>query len=70
MLNWFAPGTLDVLMSAPHVVTAEVDRIGIRLSGPVLRRRVTREPTRRPAFPELSKCRRRDCRSCSWPIIR
>jgi biotin-dependent carboxylase-like uncharacterized protein len=42
-LDWFAPGTLDVLMSAPHVVTADVDRIGIRLSGPVLRRRVERE---------------------------
>lgn len=42
-LDWFVPGTLDVLRSAPHEVTMDVNRIGIRLSGPLLQRSVTRE---------------------------
>lgn len=37
-LDWFADGALDALLSAPHRVTAEANRVGIRLDGPVLRR--------------------------------
>ncbi|WP_254125902.1 biotin-dependent carboxyltransferase family protein [Amycolatopsis sp. CA-230715] len=37
-LDWFAEDALTSLLSAPHRVTAEADRVGIRLDGPVLRR--------------------------------
>ncbi|GAA1981660.1 biotin-dependent carboxyltransferase family protein [Amycolatopsis minnesotensis] len=37
-LGWFADDALDALLSAPHRVTAEANRVGIRLDGPVLRR--------------------------------
>jgi biotin-dependent carboxylase-like uncharacterized protein len=42
-LDWFTEGTLGTLCSAPHQVTADLDRIGVRLSGPALRRRIERE---------------------------
>jgi biotin-dependent carboxylase-like uncharacterized protein len=42
-LDWFVEGTLDVLFSTPHQVTADLDRVGIRLTGPPLRRRIERE---------------------------
>jgi biotin-dependent carboxylase-like uncharacterized protein len=42
-LDWFIPGTWDVLTSGAHEVTANVDRVGVRLAGPVLRRRAEGE---------------------------
>ena len=37
-LDWFAPGTLEALTSAEYTVTTDLDRVGIRLAGPALRR--------------------------------
>ncbi|WP_024935066.1 biotin-dependent carboxyltransferase family protein [Actinomadura welshii] len=34
--DWFAPGALDVLFTAPFTVTSEIDRVGMRLDGPGL----------------------------------
>ncbi|MBZ5736942.1 biotin-dependent carboxyltransferase family protein [Nocardioides mangrovi] len=36
--DWFAPGALDRLCAAAYVVTADSDRIGLRLDGPPLER--------------------------------
>lgn len=36
--DWFVDGVLDVLCSAPYDVTADSNRVGMRLSGPVLER--------------------------------
>ncbi|MEO3829065.1 biotin-dependent carboxyltransferase family protein [Actinomadura sp. B10D3] len=34
--DWFVPGALDVLFTAPFTVTSEIDRVGMRLDGPAL----------------------------------
>ena len=36
--DWFAEGALAALLSEPYEVTAESDRVGMRLSGPALAR--------------------------------
>lgn len=36
--DWFAAGALDVLCGSPYTVTADSDRIGLRLDGPALER--------------------------------
>jgi biotin-dependent carboxylase-like uncharacterized protein len=41
--DWFAAGALDVLAAGPYVVTAESNRVGVRLDGPPLRHRERRE---------------------------
>lgn len=41
--DWFDSSALDALYSSPFEVTADADRVGIRLSGPVLERRNTSE---------------------------
>ncbi|WP_158886748.1 biotin-dependent carboxyltransferase family protein [Amycolatopsis anabasis] len=41
--DWFTGDALATLVSAPHEVTAESNRVGIRLDGPRLRRRRTGE---------------------------
>ncbi|OXM51960.1 biotin-dependent carboxyltransferase family protein [Amycolatopsis alba] len=35
---WFAPGALSTLVSSGYVATSDVDRVGVRLEGPVLSR--------------------------------
>ncbi|MFC3451444.1 5-oxoprolinase subunit C family protein [Amycolatopsis speibonae] len=35
---WFVPGALSTLVSSGYVATADVDRVGVRLDGPVLSR--------------------------------
>lgn len=42
-LDWFTEDAFDTLCSSPHQVTADLDRVGIRLSGPMLHRRIDRE---------------------------
>ncbi len=37
-LDWFDGGVLDALTSSPYTVTADSNRVGLRLDGPVLRR--------------------------------
>jgi biotin-dependent carboxylase-like uncharacterized protein len=41
--DWFAPGALAQLSTARWTVSGEVSRVGMRLDGPVLHRRVTTE---------------------------
>ncbi|MEV0402758.1 biotin-dependent carboxyltransferase family protein [Actinoallomurus sp. NPDC050550] len=41
--DWFAPEALTALCSAPYEVSVDSNRVGIRLRGPVLRRRAVRE---------------------------
>jgi biotin-dependent carboxylase-like uncharacterized protein len=41
--DWFAAGALDVLAAATYAVTAESNRVGVRLDGPPLRHREQRE---------------------------
>ena len=41
--DWFAPGALDVLLSAVWGVTPATNRVGIRLDGPSLERRTAGE---------------------------
>jgi biotin-dependent carboxylase-like uncharacterized protein len=41
--DWFAPEAVAALYSAPYTVTPQCDRVGIRLDGPALTRRVTEE---------------------------
>jgi biotin-dependent carboxylase-like uncharacterized protein len=41
--DWFAEDALATLFAEPYVVTTDSDRVGIRLDGPPLRRRVERE---------------------------
>lgn len=41
--DWFTPVAVATLLSSAYVVTAESDRVGIRLDGPPLRRRAERE---------------------------
>ncbi|GLW07950.1 allophanate hydrolase [Microtetraspora sp. NBRC 13810] len=41
--DWFAPAALGVLCGGPYEVTAESNRVGMRLSGPVLPRARTGE---------------------------
>jgi biotin-dependent carboxylase-like uncharacterized protein len=41
--DWFVPGALDLLGSAPYEVTPASNRVGLRLSGPALARAGTRE---------------------------
>ena len=36
--DWFAPSAVDALTSQPWAVTAESDRVGVRLAGPALDR--------------------------------
>ncbi|MFF5990299.1 5-oxoprolinase subunit C family protein [Prauserella flavalba] len=36
--DWFADGALEALLSEPYTVTAEANRVGIRLDGPELKR--------------------------------
>lgn len=36
--DWFVPGALEALCSAPYDVTADSNRVGMRLQGPVLER--------------------------------
>lgn len=44
--DWFVDGALDVLCGAGYDVTSEVDRVGLRLSGPpLLRARVDELPS-------------------------
>ena len=39
--DWFAPSAVDSLTSQPWAVTAESDRVGVRLAGPALDRAAT-----------------------------
>jgi biotin-dependent carboxylase-like uncharacterized protein len=39
--DWFAPSAVDALTSQPWAVTAESDRVGVRLAGPALDRAAT-----------------------------
>ncbi len=41
--DWFHPSAIDRLLSGPYLVTSSVNRIGARLEGPLLCRRITRE---------------------------
>ncbi|TDB91091.1 biotin-dependent carboxyltransferase [Actinomadura sp. KC216] len=41
--DWFTPGAMTMLTSADYAVTSEANRIGIRLRGPALPRRITTE---------------------------
>jgi biotin-dependent carboxylase-like uncharacterized protein len=41
--DWFTAEALGTLCSAPYEVTVDSNRIGIRLSGPVLRRHISSE---------------------------
>ncbi|MCI2420834.1 biotin-dependent carboxyltransferase family protein [Saccharopolyspora sp. K220] len=41
--DWFADGALTTLVSRPYEVTADSNRIGMRLDGPALERRRTEE---------------------------
>lgn len=41
--DWFTPEALTVLCSAPYQVSADSNRVGMRLTGPVLHRRITAE---------------------------
>ena len=41
--DWFTPEAYDALLSAPYEVTAASDRVGMRLTGPILRRSMTGE---------------------------
>lgn len=69
-LDWFAEDALTSLLSAPHRVTAEADRVGIRLDGPVLRRARATNSHRRREFSARCRFRLRATRSCSSPITR
>ena len=42
-LDWFVPGALDRLVGTPWTVSADVSRVGVRLDGPMLERRLTAE---------------------------
>lgn len=42
-LDWFAEGALDVLLGGVYEVTADADRVGVRLAGPVLARAAEQE---------------------------
>lgn len=41
--DWFVDGAVDALCSTPYTVTSDCDRIGMRLDGPVLTRRIPAE---------------------------
>jgi biotin-dependent carboxylase-like uncharacterized protein len=41
--DWFIPEALTVLESDPYEVTPDSNRVGLRLAGPVLQRRITGE---------------------------
>jgi biotin-dependent carboxylase-like uncharacterized protein len=41
--DWFAPAALAALCSAPYTVTAASNRVGLRLAGPLLARRIHAE---------------------------
>ncbi len=41
--DWFAPDALDQLTGSPYIVSPDVSRVGVRLDGPPLARRVTTE---------------------------
>jgi biotin-dependent carboxylase-like uncharacterized protein len=41
--DWFTPEALNVLCSAPYEVSADSNRVGLRLTGPVLHRQITAE---------------------------
>lgn len=41
--DWFVSDTLDVLASSTWTVSADASRVGVRLDGPALRRRLTQE---------------------------
>ena len=41
--DWFAPDALDRLTGSPYIVSPDVSRVGVRLDGPPLARRVTAE---------------------------
>ncbi|MBI5088609.1 MAG: biotin-dependent carboxyltransferase family protein [Actinobacteria bacterium] len=42
-VDWFQPDSLAALTGSPWTVTTHSDRVGVRLSGPALRRLVTHE---------------------------
>jgi biotin-dependent carboxylase-like uncharacterized protein len=42
-LDWFAPGMLDRLTTASYAVSSDVSRVGVRLDGPELERRIIDE---------------------------
>lgn len=41
--DWFQPAALEVLLSSPYRVTPDSNRVGMKLSGPVLARSIARE---------------------------
>jgi allophanate hydrolase subunit 2 len=41
--DWFLPEALDLLLTTDWIVTPQADRVGIRLAGPPLTRRVAGE---------------------------
>lgn len=42
-VDWFASGALDRLAATPYTVSSDVSRVGVRLDGPELERRITAE---------------------------
>jgi biotin-dependent carboxylase-like uncharacterized protein len=48
--NWFTPDTLATFTTRPYAVTPAADRVGVRLTGPPLRRAVTREMWSEPTL--------------------
>ncbi|MET0459274.1 MAG: biotin-dependent carboxyltransferase family protein [Ilumatobacteraceae bacterium] len=42
-VEWFAPGALEALAATAWTVSADVNRVGARLDGPPLERRITEE---------------------------
>ncbi|UGY93304.1 biotin-dependent carboxyltransferase family protein [Streptomyces gobiensis] len=49
--DWFTPGALTQLTSAAYEVTEHSNRVGLRLRGPALQRRVPRELPPEPMVP-------------------
>jgi len=49
--DWFTSAALDVLTSATWTVRAESNRVGLRLDGPALERRITTELASEPTLP-------------------
>ena len=48
--DWFEPEAIDLLLGERFEVTPDSDRIGLRLAGPALPRRVARELTSEGMF--------------------
>lgn len=68
--DWFVPGALDLLFTAPFTVTSEIDRVGMRLDGPGLTHAAEANCPARGRSPERCRSRRPVCRCCSSPTIR